>query len=75
MTDFHTKDVDVVSTEKIETLRQVVHIPEQIAVPRILEAMWNVMRRGKFTGVVTMTLNAGGVRGIVTEEITSKEKI
>jgi hypothetical protein len=37
--------------------------------------MWNVMRRGKFTGVVTMTLNAGGVRGIVTEEITSKEKV
>ena len=49
LNDLLAEDVNVSKKEKIETIRQVIQIPEQLAVPRILEAMWAVLRRGRFT--------------------------
>jgi len=69
--DIHS-DVDIMKTERIETLRQAIRVPEQLSVPRVLEAMWAVMRKGKFTGHFTVHMNQGGVKGIVTEQLISK---
>jgi hypothetical protein len=71
--DFEAKEVDVMKTETIHTLRQAIRVPEQVSVPRVLEAMWAVMRRGKFTGHFTVHMNQGGVRGIESEQILSKD--
>jgi hypothetical protein len=70
--DFQAENVEVIKTETVTTLRQTIHVPDQIGVPRVLEAMWAVMRKGKFTGHFTVNINQGGVRGIVTEQLITK---
>ena len=70
--DLHADDVEVMKTEKIETLRQAIRVPEQLTIPRVLTAMWDIMRKGKFTGHFTVHMNQGGVKGIVTEQLISK---
>jgi hypothetical protein len=67
--DHEAPEVDVLKTEKIETIRQAIRIPEQIEIPRILGAMLDVMRKGKYGGHFTVFLSNGGVKGIVTEQI------
>jgi hypothetical protein len=73
-TDFEDSNIQVMKEENIHTLRQAIRVPEQMSVPRVLEAMWSLMRKGKFTGQFTVHLNQGGVKGIVTEQLISKEE-
>lgn len=66
--DLQAENIPVVKSETVKTFRQTIRPPEQIGVPRLLEALWAVLRRGRFTGHVTVHLNQGGVRDIVTEQ-------
>lgn len=70
--DLRDDNIPVAKTETITTLRQTIRPPDQNGIPRLLEALWAIMRRGKFTGHVTLHLNQGGVRDIVTEERISE---
>lgn len=73
LNDLQSDDIPVTRSETIKTFRQTIRPPEQIGVPRLLEALWAVLRRGRFTGHVTVHLNQGGVRDIVTEQRLPEE--
>lgn len=70
--DLHIENFPVTKSETVEIFRQTIRPPDQIGIPRLLEALWSVLRRGRFTGHVTVHLNQGGVRDIVTEQKLEK---
>lgn len=68
MTDIEAENLPLVNSETVHTFRQTFRPPTQIGIPRLMEALWTVLRRGKFTGVVTWHVNQGGLRDVVTEQ-------
>ena len=71
--DLQSDEIPVTKSETIKTFRQTIRPPDQITIPRLLEALWTVLRKGRFTGHVTVHLNQGGVRDIVTEQRLPEE--
>lgn len=68
MNDVEAENLPLVNSESVHTFRQTFRPPTQIGIPRLLEALWIVLRKGRFTGLVTLHINQGGVRDIVTEQ-------
>jgi hypothetical protein len=66
-------DAIITKKETVHTYRQTIKPPDQIGMPRLFEALWSVLRKGRFTGHVTVHLNQGGVRDIVTEQRLPEE--
>lgn len=66
--DIQSTELPLVNQESIHIFKQTFRPPSQIAIPRLLEALWTVLRKGRFSGIVTLHLNEGGVRDIVTEQ-------
>lgn len=66
--DLEEANIPTSKTETVHLFRQTIKPPDQIGIPRLLEALWSVLRKGRFTGHVTVHINQGGVRDIVTEQ-------
>jgi hypothetical protein len=66
--DLEAAEIPVTKSETVHLYRQTIKPPDQIGIPRLLEALWTVLRKGRFTGHVTVHINQGGVRDIVTEQ-------
>jgi hypothetical protein len=66
--DLQADNIPVAKSETVRTFRQTIRPPDQLSIAALMEALWAVLRRGRFTGHVTVHLNQGGVRDIVTEQ-------
>jgi hypothetical protein len=64
-------DIPVVKSEQFGTYRQVIRPTSQDQISALLTALHKILRLKKFTGHITMFLNQGGVREIVTEQKTA----
>lgn len=70
--DLQSENITVSKSESFEIYRQTIRPPDQVGIVRLFEALWMVLRRGRFTGQVTLHLNQGGIRDIVTEQKIEK---
>jgi hypothetical protein len=64
-------EIPVVRSEQFGTFRQVIRPKSQDQIAALLQLLHKVLRLNKFTGHITMHLNQGGVREIVTEQKTA----
>lgn len=61
-------EIPIEKKEMIHTFRQTIRPVAQTGVPGLMETLWDSLRKGRFTGNVTVHMNQGGVRDIVTEQ-------
>lgn len=61
-------EIPVVKTEQFATFRQVIRPKVQSEVHILIVSILRHLRLGRFTGRMTIEVNQGGVREIVTEQ-------
>lgn len=64
-------EIPVAHAEQFATYRQVIRPPDQEGVALLLTALHRILRSQRFTGKVTLNLNQGGVRDLITEQVTA----
>lgn len=64
-------EIPVSSSEQFATYRQVIRPPNQEEIAYLLAALHRILRSQRYTGKITLNLNQGGVRDIITEQITT----
>lgn len=64
------ESIQIVKTSELTLFRQIVRLTTQEEFVSVVERMWILMRKGKFTGRMIVSWNMGGVSQIETEEET-----